>query len=150
MWWLIIVLLLGFGGVYCALRLYINTLLFKEAKFQLILDKLQKETEILITEFNRVTDRNVTIVEENIIKLNTLIRQSKKHITHLSKKQPARPAQTYSPQSVAQNNIRPIKSDNTSVHAHIVRLLERGIRKEEIADQVGVSVSEVEMISVML
>ena len=155
MWWIVLVVICAVVGLYVALRLYINAVLVKEAKFKLIVDKLQRETEAIITEFNRITDRNVTVAEESAVKLNKLLQQSKMYLTQLSKKQPPTDdsLHIYSPQSVADNSAARSgrqTNEKTSAHDQIVGLLRRGISAEEIAARVGVSVSEVETVSVML
>lgn len=157
MWWLVIVsLICGLVGIYIALRLYINTILTKEAKFSLIINKLQKEAESIVIEFNRITDRNVTIVEESAIKLNKLIEQSRKYLTRLSKKnthEDQLPA-SYSPQTIRKrsvvHHVQPQSIPDDTIRTQIVQLLQENINPEEIAIRVEVSVSEVEAISLML
>lgn len=81
--WIAVGLIFGLIAVYVALRVYVNTILFREAKFKLVLQKLQREVEAIVTEFNRITDRNVTVAEETAIKLNKLIKESHKYLTRL-------------------------------------------------------------------
>lgn len=156
MWWATVGLACGLIAVYIALRLYINAILVKEAKFSLILKKLQQEADAIVTEFNRITDRNITIVEENAVKLKKLIDQSHKYLTHLSEKHVREdPSPTsYSPQTVhsrsAAQHVQLESTTDSAIHAQIVQLLHDNVDPEEIALQVGVSVSEVETVSLML
>lgn len=154
MWWVILALIGGMLGVYLALRLYINAVLTKEAQFASILNKLQREAEAIITEFNRITDRNVTIAEEKSMELAKLIEQGRRHLIQLSKKKPHsdEPVRLYSPHSVAKNSTadHPAPDFDTAVRDQIARLLRDKVNAGEIAARVGVSVSEVEMVSAML
>jgi len=139
--------------IYIALRSYINTLLGKEAKFQRVLQKLRAETEAIIVEFNRITDRNVTVAEECARKLKALIEQGQKQLKRLSRTQAKPPAslELYSPESVNKKSADHTTHSNRRdrAYAQIHALIDLGISKEEIADRVGVSISEVEMALVM-
>lgn len=173
MWWIAIGLICGLIVVYIALRIYINTILFREAKFKLVLQKLQREVEAIVTEFNRITDRNVTVAEETAIKLNKLIKESHKYLTRLSKVQPSPPPSSsspppspppptptplvplYSPRLVADRSAAAPRADadpasEPTTHEQIVHLIHNDTPHEQIAARVGVSVSEVETVAAML
>ena len=135
-------------ALYIALRIYINAFLIRETQFNAILNKLQKEIDALIVEMNRVTDRNTTIFEKQIQTLTDLLKQSKSHITVLSKHNQKRgaPKLYYTPQEVIQRVQAKKKREDSAEERqrHIIALAERGLTTEEIARQVGVSISEVE------
>jgi len=152
-WWISILICSGFAILYIALRSYINTLLGKEAKFQLLLKKLQRETEAIIVEFNRITDRNVTVAEECARKLKALIEQGQKQLTRLSRARakPSPSLDLYSPESVSAKSAHHSAgaTRHERAYAQIHALIDSGMSKEDIAARVGVSISEVEMALVM-
>lgn len=156
MWWMIISVFCGLGIIYIALRRYIYKLLTKNTNASVILDTFQKEAEAIITEFNRITDRNVTIAEETALKLNKLIEQSRQYLARLSKKHAHEEvlSKNYSPQTVHERSAKhrtfPETQTATPAHTQIAQLLQQQLSSEEIAMRLGVSVSEVETVSVML
>ena len=151
--WIIFVCILILSLIiqHVLLRRYIHKLLLSNSILKDTQAKIIKEVDTLITDLNSVADRNLSIIEERIAKLSTLLSESTKHIKILRKYPRDKDAASqsssktsYTPQSVHDENANAERDINEAHYRHIDRLHSEGKSNTEIARIVGVSISEVE------
>ena len=139
----------GFVILWYSLRRYIRKVLSDNALLDEIYAKIASELQELVVEINGVTDRNLTIIEERIGKLSSLLVRADAHVKLLDK-YPVHKYTDYNPQSVHAESAAESGGDvkksgkELSQQEQIDRLNSEGKSPAEISRLVGASISEVE------
>jgi len=145
--------LLAIYSVYFLLNRKISRILDSEK----ILSMVDEEVNSLILELNQTTERNVLLIEDRIVKLSQLIKESDKsilllnkefnrqkieplHYNHLSKKRNFIPVDDEMVKDDGEND------ENLSDKLKILELFNKGFSPEVIASKTGTSIGEVELI----
>ncbi len=131
---------------YLKIRGYVT----KNTESSSVLEQIRSEVESLIVEINMITDRNVSLLEDRVKKLNSLMEKADKRITLLK--------------GAAENNTREIPSYNglkkaglkeiehvrteqkSSKKEQVLELYRNGFSSGIIASKTGISIGEVELI----
>ena len=142
----------GFVILWYSLRRYIRKVLSDNSLLDEIYAKIASELQELVVEINGVTDRNLTIIEERIGKLSSLLVRADAHVKLLDK-YPVHKYTDYNPQSVHAESTAESAAENGDVRKsgkemsqqeQIDRLNSEGKSPAEISRLVGASISEVE------
>lgn len=145
--------LLAIYSVYFLLNRKISHILDSKK----ILSKVDEEVSSLILELNQTTERNILLIEDKIIKLSKLIKESDKSILLLNKefkRQEIEPLQynhlakrrNFTPQvdEILKEDV--LIDENKSNKNKILELFKNGFSSEVIASKTGTSIGEVDLI----
>ena len=122
-----------------------------------VLNEIRSEVDELIVEFNQTTERNISLLEERIVRLNRLIETADRRVAVLRRELDAHESGTrvYSDivqQAAVQRRQEQEQTEEGTESAaedkrlQIIDLYEKGIAANIIAARVGTTVGEVELI----
>ncbi|MCF7928007.1 MAG: hypothetical protein K9L68_03230 [Spirochaetales bacterium] len=130
-----------------------------------LIDRIRSDIEEIVTELNRTTDRNITLVEERIQRLNSMLERADKKLAMLEKETDRNEtsSRTYSQileesrkQSRQKNDRQEEKSDRkkeptdqekkANHRSEVIDLYRKGLSSDLIATRLGTTVGEVELI----
>lgn len=145
--------LLAIYSVYFLLNRKISKILDSEK----ILSRIDDEVNSLILELNQTTERNILLVEDRIVKLTQLIKDSDKSILILNKEFNRPKIEPLSYNNLSKKRIfipvedEMLKDDaendeNLSDKLRILELFNKGFTSEVIASKTGTSIGEVDLI----
>jgi len=133
-------LIAGFFVVYLILKQKLS----KSLDPQAVLESIREEVDRIIVELNSTTDRNITLLEDKVQSLTTLIEQADKRIGILRREieKHELAGKVYS--ELAEK--RGKEPEEQDVHTQVVQLHRQGISASAIAKRVGITLAEIELI----
>jgi len=133
-------LIAGFFVVYLILKQQLS----KSFDPQTVLESIREEVDRIIVELNSTTDRNITLLEDKVRSLTSLIEQADKKISILRREieKHELAGKVYS--ELAGKRIQ--EPEEQDVHAQAVQLHRQGISVPVIAKRLGITLAEIELI----
>ncbi|GEM_PF-3865934 len=137
--WLLFILLST--GVHAGFFFYFRGLIRKDLTSKLRIEEMKKEMGLLVAEINGTADRNITILEDRILKLEDLVRKADQRIRLMDgKREPVQDQVMKYREAVKQPAVKEEPADL------ILKLFKQGASPDAIAHEVGLSISEVNLI----
>ena len=132
----------GYFIVYLILKSKLN----KSVDPKAILESIREEVDRIIVELNSTTDRNITLLEDKVQSLNTLLEQADKKIGILKREieKHELSAKVYS--ELAHSGKAVEKTEEQDRHAQVLNLHRQGISTSAIAKRLGITLAEIELI----
>ncbi len=133
-------LIAGFFVVYLILKRALS----KSLDPQTVLESIRGEVDRIIVELNSTTDRNITLLEDKVQSLATLIEQADKKIGILRREieKHELAGKVYS--ELAEKRAK--EPEEQDVHTRVVQLHRQGISASVIAKRLGITLAEIELI----
>ncbi len=129
----------------CFLVLYVllKKRLDKQYSYDAQIGKIEREVEKIITELNRTTERNIGILEHKIAEIEKLMTATDKRLGVLK-----RESEKHDLSQKIYTNLAPAAAHNKSrnIKEEVMRLYASGFPSGMIANQLGTSIGEVELI----
>jgi hypothetical protein len=128
---------------FLVLYLLLKKRLDKQYSHDAQIGKIEKEVEKIITELNRTTERNIGILENKILEIENLMTSTDKRLGVLK-----RESEKHDLSQKIYANLAPSTANNANrdIKAEVMRLYESGFPSGMIANQLGASIGEVELI----
>lgn len=102
------------------------------------LDPIRREVELLLTQLNGAADRNISILEERILRLQDLVRKADQRIKLLEESLESRLVPTHGQP--------PPPPRQETPRERVLQLYREGMGIQAIAHRLGMSVAEVQLI----
>jgi Mg2+ and Co2+ transporter CorA len=133
-------LIAGFFVVYLILKQKLS----KTFDPQTVLESIREEVDRIIVELNSTTDRNITLLEDKVQSLTSLIEQADKKISILRREieKHELAGKVYS--ELAEKRTK--EPEEQDVHTQAVQLHRQGISAPVIAKRLGITLAEIELI----
>jgi hypothetical protein len=133
-------LIAGFFIVYFILKQKLS----KSLDPQAVLEAIREEVDRIIVELNSTTDRNITLLEDKVQSLTTLIEQADKKIGILRREieKHELAGKVYS--ELAEK--RGKEPEEQDVHTQVIQQHRQGISASVIAKRLGITLAEIELI----
>jgi hypothetical protein len=133
-------LIAGFFVVYLILKRGLS----KSLDPQTVLESIREEVDRIIVELNSTTDRNITLLEDQVQSLTTLIEKADKKIGILRREieKHELAGKVYS--ELAEKRAK--KPEEQDVRTRVVQLHRQGISASVIAKRLGITLAEIELI----
>ncbi len=133
-------LIAGFFVVYLILKRGLS----KSLDPQTVLESIREEVDRIIVELNSTTDRNITLLEDKVQSLTTLIEKADKKIGILRREieKHELAGKVYS--ELAEKRAK--KPEEQDVRTRVVQLHRQGISASVIAKRLGITLAEIELI----
>jgi hypothetical protein len=111
---------------------------------QAVLESIREEVDRIIVELNSTTDRNITLLEDKVQSLTTLIEQADKRIGILRREieKHELAGKVYSELAEKRGRV----PEEQDVHTQVVQLHRQGISASVIAKRLGITLAEIELI----
>ncbi len=141
-----------------AIFLFFKKRIDKSLRSNEIISTLQEEIEQLVIELNQTATRNIEIIEERINRLKEIVSQADKHIRVLNKELEVheKTQETYAnlkPKSVTMEKMKQSEKQREEglparvpVREKVIELDRRGMSRETIARELGITMAEIELI----
>ena len=132
----------GYFIVYLILKAKLN----KSVDPKAILESIREEVDRIIVELNSTTDRNITLLEDKVQSLSTLLEQADKKIGILKREieKHELSAKVYS--ELAHSGKAVQKAEEQDRHTQVLNLHRQGISASAIAKRLGITLAEIELI----
>jgi DNA-binding NarL/FixJ family response regulator len=132
----------GYFVVYLVLKAKLN----KSVDPKAILEAIREEVDRIIVELNSTTDRNITLLEDKVQSLNTLLEQADKKIGILKREieKHELSAKVYSELANSRKEVQ--KGEEQDRHTQVLNLHRQGMSKAAIAKRLGITLAEIELI----
>jgi DNA-binding NarL/FixJ family response regulator len=132
----------GYFVVYLILRAKLKQSVDPKA----ILESIREEVDRIIVELNSTTDRNITLLEDKVQSLSTLLEQADKKIGILRREieKHELSAKVYSELAGSGKQIQ--KPGEQNRHAQVLNLHRQGFSASAIAKRLGITLAEIELI----
>jgi len=118
--------------------------------YDYIIEQIRRDVEELVVEINQTTDRNISLVEDRINTIKTLLTQVDSRIKLLDREngKPKNIIPRYTNlQKTILSDVTKIRNDQkVSKREQVIELSKKGFTSGIIASKVGVSIGEVELI----
>ncbi|MBN1799298.1 MAG: hypothetical protein JW822_12025 [Spirochaetales bacterium] len=107
------------------------------------IETIESEVEKIIIELNQTTSRNIGLIEDKMKEIESLLDSTEKRLNTLK-----RESEKHDLSKKVYNNLiaNDHKSQNRNIKDEVIRLYSSGFPSEMIANQLGASVGEVELI----
>jgi DNA-binding NarL/FixJ family response regulator len=130
----------GYFIVYLILKAKLN----KSVDPKAILESIREEVDRIIVELNSTTDRNITLLEDKVQSLTTVLEQADKKIGVLRREieKHELSGKVYS-ELAEQRNQKPDEQDRRT---QVLNLHRQGISAAAIAKRLGITLAEIELI----
>jgi len=111
-----------------------------------ILESIREEVDRIIVELNSTTDRNITLLEDKVQSLSTLLEQADKKIGILRREIEKHElgSKVYSELAHSRKGVQ--EAEEQDRHTQVLNLHRQGISKSAIAKRVGITLAEIELI----
>lgn len=146
---LVALIVIGFTVLYLVLRRIVNRWFINAAQ----LDKIQQEVEKMLVELNHATSRNIDLIETRIQDLKEILATADKRIGLLKREEEKHEIGKTVYTRIMKNPSVPVINRNTvddmpalNVRDRILNLHHSGFSSSMIANQVGKTVGEVELV----
>lgn len=133
-------LIAGFFVVYLILKQKLS----KSFDPQTVLESIREEVDRIIVELNSTTDRNITLLEDKVQSLTSLIEQADKKISILRREIEKHELAGKVYTELAEKRIK--DPEEQDVHTQAVQLHRQGISAPVIAKSLGITLAEIELI----
>lgn len=132
----------GYFIVYLILKAKLN----KSVDPKAILESIREEVDRIIVELNSTTDRNITLLEDKVQSLSTLLEQADKKIGILRREIEKHElgAKVYS--DLARSGKRIESSEEQDRSTRVLNLHRQGVSASAIAKRLGITLAEIELI----
>jgi hypothetical protein len=132
----------GYFIVYLILKAKLN----KSVDPKAILESIREEVDRIIVELNSTTDRNITLLEDKVQSLSTLLEQADKKIGILKREIEKHElgAKVYSELAHSRQGLQ--KAEEQDRHTRVLNLHRQGISTSAIAKRLGITLAEIELI----
>ena len=132
----------GYFIVYLILKAKLN----KSVDPKAILESIREEVDRIIVELNSTTDRNITLLEDKVQSLSTLLEQADKKIGILRREieKHELSAKVYS--DLARSGKRIESSEEQDRSTRVLDLHRQGVSASAIAKRLGITLAEIELI----
>lgn len=118
--------------------------------YDYMIERIRRDVDELVVEINQTTDRNISLVEDRINTIKTLLVQVDSRITLLDReiKKPKKviPRYTNLQKTIIPDVTKTRNDQNVSKREQVIELSKKGFTSGIIASKVGVSIGEVELI----
>ncbi|UCF97667.1 MAG: hypothetical protein JSV89_21240 [Spirochaetaceae bacterium] len=130
----------GYFIVYLLLKAKLNKSLDPKA----VLESIREEVDRIIVELNSTTDRNITLLEDRVQNLSSLLEQADRKIVVLKREieKHELSGKVYS-ELAEKRNQEPVEED---LHTRVLHLHKQGISASAIAKRLGITLAEIELI----
>jgi len=111
-----------------------------------ILESIREEVDRIIVELNSTTDRNITLLEDKVQSLNTLLEQADKKIGILKREIEKHELSSKVYSELAQSRKAVQEAEEQDRPTQVLNLHRQGISKSAIAKRLGITLAEIELI----
>ena len=111
-----------------------------------ILESIREEVDRIIVELNSTTDRNITLLEDKVQSLSTLLEQADKKIGILRREIEKHELSGKVYSELARNGKRVTEPEEQDRRAQVLNLHRQGISPSAIAKRLGITLAEIELI----
>lgn len=136
------------AGGYLVVYLLLKRRLARTLNAARLLDEVREEVDRILVELNQTTNRNITLIEDRISRLNDLLGKADRKIALLDREAEKQglAARLYSELSAR----RPLEAEGPEApedrNEEVVRLARSGLSPELIGQRLGITLGEVELI----
>ena len=132
----------GYFIVYLILKAKLN----KSVDPKAILESIREEVDRIIVELNSTTDRNITLLEDKVQSLSTLLEQADKKIGILRREieKHELSAKVYSDLARSEKRVENPEEQDSSTR--VLNLHRQGVSASAIAKRLGITLAEIELI----
>ena len=138
----IILQLLSFFLLYFLLRKNIVKNYGGEAQIQ----KINQEVSRIIVELNNITDRNIGLIESKIIELKEIMTNTDKRILLMKREEEKHDLSKKVYTNILEKSKNEINVKERNLKDEVIKLYRNGLESNAIANQLGASLGEVELI----
>lgn len=132
----------GYFIVYLILKARLN----KSVDPKAILESIREEVDRIIVELNSTTDRNITLLEDKVQSLTTLLEQADKKIGILRREIEKHELSVKVYSELAGSGKGMQKADEQDRQSQVLNLHRQGISPSAIAKRLGITLAEIELI----
>ena len=132
----------GYFIVYLILRARLN----KSVDPKAILETIREEVDRIIVELNSTTDRNITLLEDKVQSLTTLLEQADKKVGILRREIEKHEMSVKVYSQLAGSGKGTQKADEPDRQSQVLNLHRQGISPSAIAKRLGITLAEIELI----
>ena len=130
----------GYFIVYLILKAKLNKAVDPKA----ILESIREEVDRIIVELNSTTDRNITLLEDKVQSLSTLLEQAGKKIGILRREIEKHELSGKVYSELAEKRVQ--EPEEQDRRAQVLQLHRQGISTSAIAKRLGITLAEIELI----
>ena len=132
----------GYFIVYLILKAKVN----KSVDPAAILESIREEVDRIIVELNSTTDRNITLLEDKVQSLTSLLEQADKKIGILKREIEKHELSGKVYSELARSGQRVQQPEEQDRRAQVLNLHKQGISASAIAKRLGITLAEIELI----
>ena len=132
----------GYFIVYLILKAKVN----KSVDPAAILESIREEVDRIIVELNSTTDRNITLLEDKVQSLTSLLEQADKKIGILKREIEKHELSGKVYSELARSGQRVQQPEEQDRRAQVLNLHRQGISASAIAKRLGITLAEIELI----
>ena len=132
----------GYATVYLILKAKLSRSVDPKA----ILESIRGEVDRIIVELNSTTDRNITLLEDKVQSLSTLLEQADRKIGILKREIEKHELSSKVYSELAHSRTVVQEPDEQDRRTQVLNLHRQGISKSAIAKRVGITLAEIELI----
>ena len=129
---------------YFIVYLILKAKLQKSVDPKVILDSIREEVDRIIVELNSTTDRNITLLEDKVQNLSSLLEQADKKIGLLRREIEKHELSGKVYSELAEKRGQEVAEED--LQSRVLRLHKQGIPASAIAKQLGITLAEIELI----
>ncbi|MBN2554194.1 MAG: hypothetical protein JXB06_15560 [Spirochaetales bacterium] len=129
---------------YFIVYLILKAKLQKSVDPKVILDSIREEVDRIIVELNSTTDRNITLLEDKVQNLSSLLEQADKKIGLLRREIEKHELSGKVYSELAEKRGQEVAEED--LQSRVLRLHEQGIPASVIAKRLGITLAEIELI----
>jgi len=132
----------GYFIVYLILKAKVN----KSVDPKAILESIREEVDRIIVELNSTTDRNITLLEDKVQSLTSLLEQADKKIGILKREIEKHELSGKVYSELARSGPRVQQPEEQDRRTQVLNLHRQGISASAIAKRLGITLAEIELI----
>ena len=129
---------------YFIVYLILKAKLQKSVDPKVVLDSIREEVDRIIVELNSTTDRNITLLEDKVQNLSSLLEQADKKIGLLRREIEKHELSGRVYSELAEKRGQEVTEED--LQSRVLRLHEQGISASAIAKRLGITLAEIELI----
>jgi hypothetical protein len=143
----IILILTLVPACFIAVYVLLRQRLIKMVRTASLLDDVQKELNKMIIEMNRITDRNVGLMEDKVSRISSFLAEAEKRIAELKREHEKYTViRDIAMKLEKENADKPGSPGVTNIREEVIALRNEGFTAQIIAGKLGLPVGEVELI----
>jgi DNA-binding NarL/FixJ family response regulator len=132
----------GYFIVYLILKAKVN----KSVDPKAILESIREEVDRIVVELNSTTDRNITLLEDKVQSLTSLLEQADKKIGILKREIEKHELSGKVYSELARSGQRIQQPEEQDRRTQVLNLHRQGISASAIAKRLGITLAEIELI----